>query len=460
MKTQKKLFNIALVLFMIFNLSTSSGAVSSQQLPCNIVISAELIGNELKISAKNNTNKDVVEIKYLKQVYHRGEIFGGLTNYSTINKPYSDDKIILKKKSEGIVEHKSEYIPLHAWKDSENVEFTYSDITMKLYFCYVEFSDGTKWGEKYGSIDYITNNLNCIIIQCSEPLTTDATVSTKIITEENNKTSSIVGMVLFVLIVVLIVVRKKQKNSKLSKHIYTPPGKSEINCYPLDNSTVQDTVQKGEEGERHIAEIIDNAVTDYNYILKNVYLTKEDGDTTEIDVILIHETGIYVIESKNYSGWVFGNETDKYWTQSLYGGVDGTVKNRFYNPVLQNRNHVKNLKNHLGTDYKDIPYYSITVFGEKTDLKKITIKSDDAAVITLTQLEETIKAYITLARAKHKHISEEQMKSIFDKLYELTQVSDEVKEKHIDEIKKFNELSKSNINSNETNNPNDSGGVL
>ena len=52
-------------------------------------------------------------------------------------------------------------------------------------------------------------------------------------------------------------------------------------------------------------------------IISNCYLPLKDSGTTEVDLILIHESGIYVIESKNYSGWIFGSENHKYWTQSL-----------------------------------------------------------------------------------------------------------------------------------------------
>ena len=52
---------------------------------------------------------------------------------------------------------------------------------------------------------------------------------------------------------------------------------------------------------------------------------------------MIHEKGIFVIESKNYSGWIFGNERDKKWTQVLANGD----KNYFFNPILQNKIHIK-----------------------------------------------------------------------------------------------------------------------
>ena len=64
-------------------------------------------------------------------------------------------------------------------------------------------------------------------------------------------------------------------------------------------------------------------------ILRNVYVPKENGETSEIDVLFITQKGIFVIESKNYSGWIFGDEKAGYWTAML----PNKEKNRFYNPT-------------------------------------------------------------------------------------------------------------------------------
>ncbi|NLB22456.1 MAG: NERD domain-containing protein [Clostridium sp.] len=64
-------------------------------------------------------------------------------------------------------------------------------------------------------------------------------------------------------------------------------------------------------------------------VLTNVYLNKGDGLTTEIDLILFGETGCYIIESKNYKGWIFGDEKHKNWTQTL----KNNRKNKFFNPI-------------------------------------------------------------------------------------------------------------------------------
>ena len=66
--------------------------------------------------------------------------------------------------------------------------------------------------------------------------------------------------------------------------------------------------------------------------LRNLYVPKTDNGTTEIDLLFLTKKGLVVIESKNYSGWIFENQADDYWTASLPNGQ----KNRFYNPVKQN----------------------------------------------------------------------------------------------------------------------------
>ena len=67
--------------------------------------------------------------------------------------------------------------------------------------------------------------------------------------------------------------------------------------------------------------------------LFNCYLPKEDGETTEVDVILLHESGIYVFESKNYSGWIFGTESKPYWTQTLPKKRGRSQKSSFLNYI-------------------------------------------------------------------------------------------------------------------------------
>ncbi|MGI9337559.1 MAG: NERD domain-containing protein [Gammaproteobacteria bacterium] len=70
----------------------------------------------------------------------------------------------------------------------------------------------------------------------------------------------------------------------------------------------------------------------------------EGGETTQIDHIVVSRYAVFVVETKNMKGWIFGSERDKQWTQSLTGGK----KFRFQNPLRQNYRHIKCLSGFLG----------------------------------------------------------------------------------------------------------------
>ena len=71
--------------------------------------------------------------------------------------------------------------------------------------------------------------------------------------------------------------------------------------------------------------------------LNNVTIPTSNG-TTQIDHVFVSRYGIFVIETKNMEGWIFGDEKQPQWTQSLYG-----KKFRFQNPLHQNYRHTKAL---------------------------------------------------------------------------------------------------------------------
>jgi hypothetical protein len=76
--------------------------------------------------------------------------------------------------------------------------------------------------------------------------------------------------------------------------------------------------------------------------LHNITLNTPDG-TTQIDHVFLSPYGIFVLETKNMSGWIFGSEKQAQWTQKLY---KRTFK--FQNPLRQNYKHLKALEATLG----------------------------------------------------------------------------------------------------------------
>lgn len=85
---------------------------------------------------------------------------------------------------------------------------------------------------------------------------------------------------------------------------------------------------------------------------------QRDGHTTQIDHIAINQNGVFVIETKNYSGIIYGNDNQREWVQVFNYGRE---KNRFYSPVKQNAGHVHSVRKLIGDS---IPIHSIVVFAK------------------------------------------------------------------------------------------------
>lgn len=181
----------------------------------------------------------------------------------------------------------------------------------------------------------------------------------------------------------------------------------------------------GRKGEYLLYKALRSYERDGGKFLFNVYLPKSETETTEIDVLLLHKGGLFVFESKNYGGWIFGDEKRKMWTQSLPQGKGRpSHKEQFLNPIMQNKLHVRALTEYIGDGYTLHP---IVVFTDKGTLKKVTV-SEENIVISMRDAHSTVRRLVQSADAP---LSSEQMDCLYQKLYPCTQVSDEVKQAHI-----------------------------
>ncbi len=96
-------------------------------------------------------------------------------------------------------------------------------------------------------------------------------------------------------------------------------------------------------------------------LYKNMLFRAENGELTEVDHLLINPFGIFVIESKNYSGWIFGGEKQAKWTQQIYRN-----KSQFMNPLRQNYKHCLAVQAYLGVKEG---IESLVVFHDKATFK-------------------------------------------------------------------------------------------
>lgn len=160
-------------------------------------------------------------------------------------------------------------------------------------------------------------------------------------------------------------------------------------------------------------------------VLKNVYIPYQNK-TTEIDVLMLHEKGIFVFESKNYSGWIFGSEDQLNWTQSLQGGS----KNKFYNPIRQNRTHIKALSEYLEKPMSE--FISYIVFSERCTLKKVPEDTEDVVIVRRPNMLKKLRTKLKSSPIKY---SRAEIDALAKRLEILTNRSDCEKMQHIEDIK-------------------------
>ncbi len=177
---------------------------------------------------------------------------------------------------------------------------------------------------------------------------------------------------------------------------------------------------KGLIGERKVRKQLSRLPTK-NYKVLNDLIIKGKKVTSQIDHIVISPYGIFVIETKNYSGWIHGREDSEYWVQTFY-----KYKTKFRNPIKQNWAHIYALKENLPT-YENIPYYPIIVFVGTGKLKNLSVTTD---VIYINALFETIIKH----RGPQK-LTDNEIDKIFTTLGEVSKKDKQTKMDHVSRIK-------------------------
>jgi len=185
---------------------------------------------------------------------------------------------------------------------------------------------------------------------------------------------------------------------------------------------------KGKIGEKTITAIL-YLLNKSNYKVINNIVLKINNKTSQIDHIVISDYGIFVIETKNYKGWILGHENSEYWTQVIY-----KHKSRLYNPIKQNLGHIIAIKKCL-TEYPNLNYISIVVFLSKAELKVRT----STHVVYSHQLIKTIKKY------SDKNLSATEKEAIFQKISASNLIKAYDKREHIKFIKQSKQKRENSI---------------
>lgn len=144
----------------------------------------------------------------------------------------------------------------------------------------------------------------------------------------------------------------------------------------------------GMKGERFVSKKLHTLDRAHYKVLDDILLPSGGSTkTTQIDHIVVLSYGIFCIETKSHSGWIFGTANDKYWTQVFY-----KYRNKFYNPLHQNYAHTEALRSLLSQNYPQAPVYSFVVFPYAGKLKI----AGTNAVGTTRETIQKIQSYATV----------------------------------------------------------------
>lgn len=107
----------------------------------------------------------------------------------------------------------------------------------------------------------------------------------------------------------------------------------------------------------------------------------------QIDALLIHESGIYVIDVKKMSGWISGREQDNEWTQLLHRNKTNT----FPNPLRENKGGIQALQEILPEVNRDL-FETLILFTNDCSFQQIELYSNNVDVIKTPGLNSWVSS--------------------------------------------------------------------
>lgn len=179
---------------------------------------------------------------------------------------------------------------------------------------------------------------------------------------------------------------------------------------------------KGVVGERRVAKMLSSKLPE-DYVVVNDITIPCCLGTTQIDHIVFSTHGIFVIETKNYSGWISGADKAEYWQENMYG-----YKYKFRNPIQQNYAHVKALQ--ALVPLGDHCFRSIVTFADSVSLRN----RHNALVVNNRYLIDTILQFSSIV------IPQAELQKHIDTVLKSALVEKDTRKQHIRNIKSNVEL--------------------
>ena len=181
----------------------------------------------------------------------------------------------------------------------------------------------------------------------------------------------------------------------------------------------------GDYGEKRVSSFLEDLDCDH-YRVFNDLLIRDGKYTTQVDHIIISRYGVFVLETKNVHGNVYGSGNAEFWKQYLpdvgFKFNGSTQEHQLRNPILQNEGHIKTLSRLVFGN--EVPVRGIVVFPDSTDLK-ITA---DKPVLHMREVVPFIKQYRDVV------LSSDQMGLYRGRLLEVISTSEADRKVHLGNV--------------------------
>ncbi|EOD01351.1 nuclease-related domain-containing protein [Caldisalinibacter kiritimatiensis] len=149
-------------------------------------------------------------------------------------------------------------------------------------------------------------------------------------------------------------------------------------------------INNGIKGEKSTIKTLEQLSNEY-YIYNDIVINTRKGKS-QIDHVVIGPNGVFVVETKNHNGEIFGAEEDSKWVQHKTGRNGGTYNSFFYNPAKQVKTHVYRLKIGIMDELKLNPWIQPIVVFTNDDVE-LNIDSKITAVLKENDLIKYIKRF-------------------------------------------------------------------
>lgn len=206
--------------------------------------------------------------------------------------------------------------------------------------------------------------------------------------------------------------------------------------------------KQGHDFENEVEKALKSLDIEGKAVLSNLQVPKKGkegkdwSESAEIDILYLTRKAIFVIECKDWGGYIRGKWSDPKWTQTF---EDGGKEESFDNPVQQNRGHCRALNEYLLSweISMRIPIVSVICFSDRCTLKEITVPPGCAYGAYVVQMKNLKELMLGLTRTVNvldnysPPISGKDFMRLTEILGRLKETSPVLKEVHIEQCKKI-----------------------